>query len=484
MSEKIFAIINIGSSHITGLLATKIPGGKVNVLSEHSLRSQGVVHGCIHNIAEVTSLIDTLIDNLSRDCAQGLIKRVYVGVDCRSMRSQSFRAQLTFDGSGVVLEEQHIRALHMQAAQMTYPGQKVIHITEPRYFVDGKRELKPQGVRCRHIEASYQMIAIRSEIANNLYEVFEQRLGLELVEIIPAAIAEAQISLTKGERTLGCAYINIGGGTTSISLYKDRLLSSLYVLPVGGNNVTKDLCQLKLLEADAEKVKLRHASMSATVDSQEKISAASINGQVCSLSLVDINQYVYARMEEITANVLALLQEIDSDLQINALVFSGGATRLDAYIDDYLPGLKLGEDAVRYAGPRQDLLSEGVSEQTATNYHTALGIALIANVACVEEPPLPELSTLVEEVDKQSEEQTLDFVEEEKQEPIPAPEEESEYDWDETDEPEEEEDAEDQSEEEEDTDTLLDRAKKGVESMGQRINSVLGKLFGAREEEK
>lgn len=456
------------------------------MLSEHSVRSQGVVHGCIHNIAEVTSLIDTLIDNLSRDCAQGLIKRVYVGLDCRSMRSQGFRAQLTFDDSGVVLEEQHIRELYRQAAQMTYPGQKVIYITEPRYFVDGKRELKPQGVRCRHIEASYQMIAIRSEIANNLYEVFEQRLGLELVEIIPAAVAEAQVSLSKEERTLGCAYINIGGGTTSISLYKDRLLSSLYVLPLGGINVTKDLSHLKLLEADAEKVKLRHASMLTAVDSQEMISATNMNGIVRSLPLVEVNQYVYARMEEITANVLALLQEIDSDLTINALVFSGGAARLNGYIDDYLPSLKLGEDAVRYAGPRQDLISEGVSEQTAINYHTALGIALIANVACIEEPPVPELSTLVEEVDKQGEEQTLNFDEEEEQDSVSVLEEESEYDWgdsEDSDDSDDNEEEESEDEEEEKLDSLSNRARKKAQNMGNKINSFLGKLFGPGEQE-
>ena len=79
--------------------------------------------------------------------------------------------------------------------------------------------------------------------------------------ILPTPIAEAAATMTIEEMALGCAYVNIGGGTTSIAIYQERFPVALYVLPLGGNNVTRDLTQLSvpLLEADAEKLKIERA---------------------------------------------------------------------------------------------------------------------------------------------------------------------------------------------------------------------------------
>lgn len=401
MKENIFAVINLGSRHISGMLASSLPNGRINPKAYQEVSSQGIVHGYIHNISEVSATVAHLIDLLRQEFAEGELKRVYVGLDAQSMRSHTFSANLSFEGEGVVLEHEHIKKLQEQALSKTYPGHSVLHVTSPSYFVDGKKENNPRGVRSRHIQATYQIITVRKDIERNVYDVFENRLGYEVVEILVAPIAEAKVCLTKQELMLGCAYINIGAGTTSISLYEGRLLRALYVLPLGGDNVTRDLMKLKLLEGDAEQLKLRHGSMDIDVDPKQSITAPNINGNgVKTLSLNEVNRYIHARMHELTGNILSLIHEIDPSAPLHVLVFSGGGALVKGYIDNYLPSLELGEDVIRYAVARPDTVHESISSQSFfMQYHTLIGLASMATVNCIEYP-VASLETLFDEVDK------------------------------------------------------------------------------------
>ncbi len=405
--DKIFAVINLGSSYVSGMLASKLPNGRINPISQAKIKSSGsIVHGRIHNITELSQIVSGIIDKISQDLSDGLsISKVYVGLDCQSMRSHTFKAQLQFSDDGVVLEYEHLKQLAQQAKDKIYKGHSVLHITEPRYFVDGRREYKPNGVRCHHIEANYQLITVRKEIVSNVYEVFEKRLGLTVLDILASPIAEAHVSLTREETMLGCAYINMGGGTTSISLYQHRILSALYILPLGGINVTKDLSKLKLLEVDAEKVKLQHGSMDLEVDKTKTLIANNINGTgEKTISAYEVNNYIHARMNEITTNVLTLLKEIDPDMQLSTLVFSGGAIQLNGYVDVYLDKLQLGE-FIRQATARPEVLHESASPSILNDYQSVLGLVALATENCVEQP-VKDLQTLFDDSDELSPEDT------------------------------------------------------------------------------
>ena len=296
------------------------------------------------------------------------------------MRSNLFKTKKDYGTEGIILEAEHIESLREEALKKSYSRQSVLKIASPCYYVDGKRENNPKGVRCHLLEATYQLITVREEVERNLYEVFENKLGLTVEEVLINPLAEAQVSLTREEMAIGCAYINIGGGTTSISLYRDKLLKALHVLPLGGQNVTKDLTNLKLLEQDAEAVKIGYGSVNLEVDKEERITAASANGTGDRvLHKYDVNRYIQARMEEITENIKALIQEIDPELMIAYLIFSGGAT----YLSGYIESLNLDVNG-RQAKVRPDILSESAEEELLKNYQTALGLVVMATNNCVK----------------------------------------------------------------------------------------------------
>lgn len=384
--EKIFAVINLGSSHISGMLATRQQNGRIVPLAQSRKSSRGVIHGYIHNINDAGAVIGSVLDDLSEALDErSLIKRVYVGLDCQSMRSHLHTERLSFDGEGVILEQEHLQQLYERAQAISFPRLSVVRITDPSYYVDGRREQNPRGIRCHTLEVVYQVITIREDIRRNIYEVFETKQGLQIEELLVAPLAEASVTLTKEEIILGCAYINIGGGTTSISVYKDRLLRGLYVLPLGGHNVTRDLMHLKLLEQDAEQVKLRYGSMDTEVSKELTITATSISGTGDKqISLYEVNSYIQARMQELTENVKALIREIDPEQTIGAIVFSGGATRLKGYMDS----LSL-EHGGRRADARPDILAESADPVLLGEYQTVLGLLSLATNPCVEYQVVP-----------------------------------------------------------------------------------------------
>ena len=277
--------------------------------------------------------------------------------------------------------------------------------------------------------------------------------------------------------SIGCAYINIGGGTTSISLYRDKLLKALYVLPLGGQNVTRDLTNLKLLEQDAEAVKIGYGSVNLEVDKEERITAASANGTGDRiLHKYDVNRYIQARMEEITENIKALIQEIDPELMIAYLIFSGGAT----YLSGYIESLNLDVNG-RQAKVRPDILSESAEEELLKNYQTALGLVVMATNNCVKDvvfnPTVEEPQEEIQEEESSTEECAQLEDEEERGDRTfidEGEESEEEYDDEESEEFEEDED------EYEDEDV---QKESKVSQMFHTLRTSLKGLFSTNEED-
>ena len=373
----IYAVINIGSSSLAGLLATKSPEGRVEPISAYRIPSGSCVRqGSIHNIEEAAQRISSLLDALSKDLPEeATITGVYVGLECRSMRSEHYDAFIDLGTEGSVVTPEHLLTLKDQVSDASYPGMTILSITEPRYSCDGKREPNPRGVRCHRLEAQYLLLIARQNIIINVRETIEDRLGLRLLGILPTPIAEATATMTMEEMALGCAYVNIGGGTTSITIYKERFPLALFVLPLGGNNITRDLTQLSipLLDADAERMKVEHGSMNLSVSRTQEIVATSVDGTSTKrFSQLEVNRYINARILEILSNVVSIIHEAGCSESIpKGFVFAGGVTKTDYFYET----LRKLSPEYRKASLRRDIYEEGSNTDLLEHYITEIALA-------------------------------------------------------------------------------------------------------------
>mgnify|MGYP000944659714 FL=1 len=447
----IYAVINIGSSSLAGLLATKSPEGRVEPISAYRIPSGGCVRqGSIHNIEEAAQRISSLLDALSKDLPEeATITGVYVGLECRSMRSEHYDAFIDLGPEGSVVTPEHLLTLKDQVNDASYPGMTILSVTEPRYLCDGKREPNPRGVRCRRLEAQYLLLVARQNIIINVRETIEDRLGLRLLGILPTPITEATATMTLEEMALGCAYVNIGGGTTSITIYKERFPLALFVLPLGGNNITRDLTQLSipLLDADAERMKVEHGSMNLSVSRTQEIVATSVDGSSTKrFSQIEVNRYINARILEILSNVVSIIHEAGCSESIpKGFVFAGGVTKTDYFYET----LRKLSPEYRKASLRRDIYEEGSNTALLEHYITEIALAYQATEPSVtytlrsldsllqEEPtPAPvEPATSVSEPLAEEEAKTYTYTTIGEAQVAPIEEEEDDFDEEEQEEP-------------------------------------------------
>ena len=191
-------------------------------------------------------------------------------------------------------------------------------------------------------------------------------------------------------------------------------------------------------------------------------------------------------MEEITENIKALIQEIDPELMIAYLIFSGGAT----YLSGYIESLNLDVNG-RQAKVRPDVLSESADEILLRDYQTALGLVVMATNSCVKSD-IQDLEVVfnpaVEESQEESQEEPATeeiyhpeyedergdrtFIDEEEDE-------EEEYEDDSDDETEDVEDDDDEQEEPQEKDQKESKASQ----MFNALRSSLKGLFSTNEED-
>jgi cell division protein FtsA len=133
--------------------------------------------------------------------------------------------------------------------------------------------------------------------------------------------------LTEAERRSGCALVDLGADTTTVSVYSKNILRHLAVIPLGANNITKDIASLQMEESDAEKMKLRYASAfteNNDIDNNMKYSIDQ-DRQVETRKFIEI---VEGRLEEIIANVWCQVPEEFCDKLLGGIILTGGGSNL------------------------------------------------------------------------------------------------------------------------------------------------------------
>ena len=142
-----------------------------------------------------------------------------------------------------------------------------------------------------------------------------------------APLALADSVLTEAEKRSGCALVDMGADTTTVSVYSKNILRHLAVIPLGSNNITKDIATLQMEESDAEKMKLKYGSAftdNSEIDSELKYSIDS-DRQVESRKFIEI---VEGRLEEIIENVWYQIPSEYYDKLLGGIILTGGGSNM------------------------------------------------------------------------------------------------------------------------------------------------------------
>ncbi|MDR3129229.1 MAG: cell division protein FtsA [Tannerellaceae bacterium] len=370
--------IDLGTSHLTGIVGRCTESGKLNILArETEEENTGIRRGRVFNIGETAVKLSSLVRKLESRLEGSRIAKVYIGIGGQSIRTIDHIVSRELDGEEEVTEE-ILDLLHEECRAYKPEGLDVLDIVLPAYRVDGKRTLNPVGVPCRSIEADFKLIVGRPSLRRHILNTAE-RAHVRVAGIVISPLVQAEAVLTESEKELGCALVDFGAGITSVTMFKEGRLQFLNVIPLGSRLITRDLTELNLVEAEAERVKITYGAIEAD---KEDTSTVQVNGEdgtkLSDIRLLDINTIVEARAKEILENVLVRLETPEIAKLLGAgVVVTGGGSNLRK-LAELIKG-RLKKD-VRYASLRKGIFEQGTISCHDACDAVAVGILILPDV--------------------------------------------------------------------------------------------------------
>ncbi len=323
MEPRSIVAIEISSSKIKGGVATVDATGALTVLAVEEIKAlNNVRYGRIQNVQEVSAGVNEIIRKLENNpaVAPNRVIGAVVPVGGRSLLSIPATGTTVFPGDIEILQE-NVTRLKQEALKDLVTTKHIEAVLPRTFYVNNLVVPRPVGTYGQRFRGDFTVITIGQESRRNL-----ERLRFENIpqtHIYPRlrATAIADLVLSDSQRQLGCALVDFGAETVTVSVYKDGALCFLSTLPMGSRTVTRDIMAgNSMTEESAEDFKIRYGNAA-----MPEAGAAS-GGDNAS----EVNAYVQPRAGEIAANIVhQIMQSGFKATELAAgIVLTGGGAKL------------------------------------------------------------------------------------------------------------------------------------------------------------
>ena len=373
--KKYIAAIDLGTTKVVAIVGEKLPSGKIHVLAHCEMPSKGVVRGEVLKIDEVVSIAKSAVEEVKS--ATGLdFSDVYVGVAGQHIRCIESRFDIPRDDYYETISAAEIRKLKDNMYHIRVnPDEEVLHVIPQSYNVDDWLGLiEPVGMLGRRLEANFKVFVGRMSSAERTRLAVE-RMGLQLNRIVLEPIASARAVLHDDEQEMGVALVDIGGGTTDLIVYYDKIVRHTAVIPFGGNVITDDIREgCAILPRQAEQLKVQYGSCYSDLVGDDKIIVIPNRyGDPHEVSLKMLAQIIEARMEEIMEAVVFEIERSGYADRLSAgIVITGGGANI-GYLPEYIK-YKTGLNVRR--GKPLYVSSDSSEDVVRCSYATAVGLLM------------------------------------------------------------------------------------------------------------
>lgn len=308
----------------------------LNIIGVGNVKSEGLRKGSIVDIDETVHSIKNAIEQAERMIGME-INQVIVGITGNHVNLQPCHGVVAVSSENREISNEDVARV-MDAAKVVSipPEREIIDIIPKQFIVDGLDEITdPRGMIGVRLEMEGSIITGSKTILHNTLRCVE-RAGLEILDITLQPLAAGAFALSKDEKNLGVALIDIGGGSTTIAVFDQGNLRATTVLPLGGEHITKDLSiGLRTSTEDAEKIKLKYGHAFYDEASEEEVFSVPIIGsdQHQQFNQLEVADIIEARMEEIFELVQNELNRMGIRDLPGGYVLSGGVANMQGVLE-------------------------------------------------------------------------------------------------------------------------------------------------------
>jgi cell division protein FtsA len=333
--EKLIVGLDIGTSKVLAIVGAIAPTGEVEIIGVGHHPSRGMKKGVVVNIESTVQSIQRAVEEaeLMAGCQ---IHSVYAGIAGSHISS--------FNSHGIVaIKDKEVgpgdveRVIEAARALAIPADQRLLHILPQEFIIDKQEGIRePIGMSGVRLEAKVHIVTGAVSAAQNIIKCV-RRCGLEVDDIILEQLASSVAVLTDDEKELGVCMVDIGGGTTDISVFTEGAIRHTAVIPIAGDQVTNDIAvALRTPTQYAEDIKKKYGcALTQLAQRDQTIEVPGVGDRPPrSLSRQTLAEVVEPRIEELYGLIQAELRRSGfEDMLGSGIVLTGGSSRMEGMID-------------------------------------------------------------------------------------------------------------------------------------------------------
>ncbi len=321
--------LDVGTSSIKLVVAER-RAHRPALLHVHKEMCGGMRKGAITEISEVSQAVNRALTE-AKKISKAATKRIYVSIGTPLVKMQSSRGIVAVSRADAEIYQDDIdRAKRASEAVNLPQNRMILHTIVKEFMVDGVGDIAdPLGLSGSRLEVQSLIIdAFAPHIKTLIHAV--ELAGGDIGSLIFSPLAAAKAALSKRQRDLGAAIIDIGFGTTGVAVFEENKLVTTAKFPVGAGNISNDLAVgLKIGVDAAEAVKLHYGyAFAKDVNQKEQVELKKFSPEARStVSRRFIAEIIESRLEEIfdlVNNELKLVQKF-GELPGGVVLVGGGA---------------------------------------------------------------------------------------------------------------------------------------------------------------
>ena len=330
----LLAGIDLGTTKICSVVG-QVENGQIGILGTGWSPSRGLRKGIVTNLSETIESVRASLEQAEKH-SQTPVESAYVSIGGNHLWSINRSGKTEVRGGEVTCEDVEHAAAEAQSFEVP-PDWQVTHVLTRSFGIDGHNGIAdPVGMSGRQLSVNLHLVLHASAVVQNIVNAVN-KAGVLVKGVVMQQLASAQAVLSEDEKELGAVLVDIGGGTTDISIYSQGSICHTEVLPVGGNLITKDIAiGLKSPLREAEEIKREMATVfPETVAPEERIELSEVGtGRRHTVSRQTLCRMVEARCDEMLEAVAGVIKGagVQSDL-VTGVVMTGGGCLMDGLTD-------------------------------------------------------------------------------------------------------------------------------------------------------
>ncbi|HPR09723.1 cell division protein FtsA [Candidatus Saccharibacteria bacterium] len=328
-----FVGLDIGTSTVRCVIGTRDEHtGVISVIGHGSAPNQGMRKGVIMHVDDSAEAIVQAVTEAER-IAGIRVERATINVNGAHVTGMNSRGVIAISTANREITVEDRERVEEAAAIVKLPANReILQVFAKNYRLDGQDNLKdPVGMRGVRLEVDCHIVTAATPNVRNL-DLALEKAQVTIANRTVSALAAAEATLDRKQKEAGTVVLDIGAGTTNLTVIEDGEIQHVAVIPMGGTHITNDLAIGLKTDLDvAEQVKLKHARLGDTTDKTFRII---VDGVGHTFEQLETNMIVEARVEELFEFVDKELQRIHRSRKLpGGVVIVGGTASLPGIAD-------------------------------------------------------------------------------------------------------------------------------------------------------